>query len=135
MTPQISFEHRIYDMLIAYPMTASELKCAMLIYREKAIWNRDLEMSYNNFSKVIGMSAQAVIAAMKRLQIQNIITLTVKGGVSGQSNTWRFNRKFKSWEKYTTQMARLCSQEVSVKNLYSPTAFSRWLNIKKKGRY
>lgn len=87
----------IWNALSRAPLTSTEFRCLMFLFRETYGWQRkETTVSMGAWAKAIGLDRRAVIRAVQHMLSCNVIRRTDNG--SHRPATWGFNKYFEQWD-------------------------------------
>lgn len=89
----------VLERLISINLSATELECALFIYRKTVGFHKDEDkISFSLIARNINKSRRSVIYAINRLKLVNIIALVKSGKSLKQPTVLTFNKDINSWK-------------------------------------
>lgn len=91
--------NKIIEELVKQPLLGAEFGvCLFIIRKTYGFQKKDDQISLTQFEKGTNLSRPTIIKALKNLQLVNIVLLVEKGGSVRSSNSWGFNKYYKTWK-------------------------------------
>lgn len=90
--------NEIVEELVKARLNGTEMAVVLFIIRKTYGFNKTKDaISISQFVNSLWATRRAIIKALAKLKVVNIITLVNKGTLAGNANVWAFNKNYDTW--------------------------------------